>query len=57
MTEPDAFWPTHFVEYLNNLMAVHRISECFEDALLRRMQRPPQNSLATSSRDFGFQVG
>jgi hypothetical protein len=50
-------WPTHFVEYLDNLMAVCGISECFEDALLRQMQWPPQNLHVTSSSSFGFQVG
>jgi hypothetical protein len=50
-------WPTHFVGYLDNLMAVCRILECFEDALLRQMQRPPQNLLAMLSRSFAFQVG
>jgi hypothetical protein len=49
--------PAWFVGYLDNLMAVCGISECFEDALLRQMQRPPQNLLANSSRSFGFQVG
>jgi hypothetical protein len=49
-------WPTHFVGYHDNLMAVCGILECFEDALLRQTQRPPQNLLATSSRSFGFQV-
>jgi hypothetical protein len=37
-------------------MAICGISECFEDALLRQMQRPPQNLLATSSRDFDFKL-
>jgi hypothetical protein len=49
-------WPTHFVGYLDNLMAICGISECFEDALLRQMQRPPQNLLATSSRNFDFKL-
>ena len=33
----DPLWPTHFVGYLNDLMAVHGILECFENALLRQM--------------------
>jgi hypothetical protein len=49
-------WPTHFVGYLDNLMALCGISEYFEDALLRQMQQPPQNLLATSSRDFDFKL-
>ena len=37
-------------------MAVHGISECFEAALLRRMQRPSLIFRATSSRNFVFKL-
>ena len=57
MPKPDAFWPTHLLDYLNNLLSVHGISKCFGNASLGRIRRLPQNWLATSSRDFDFQVG
>ena len=51
------FWPTHLLDYLSNLLSVHGISKCFGNASLGRIRRLPQNWLATSSRDFDFQVG
>ncbi len=54
--KPDAFWPTHFVEYLNNLMSVLEVWKCLGKNVFMQMQLTPQNLLATSSRSFGIQV-
>ncbi len=54
--EPDAFLPTHFVEYLNDLMSVLEVWKCLGKYAFRQMRLSPQNLLATSSRDFDFKL-
>jgi hypothetical protein len=54
--EQDAFLPTHFVGYLNDLMSDLGIWKCLGKSAFRRMRLPPQNLVATCSRDFDFKL-
>jgi hypothetical protein len=54
--EPDAFLPTHFAGYLNDLMFNLGIWKCLEKFAFRPMRLPPQNWVATCSRDFDFKL-
>ncbi len=54
--EPDAFLPTHFVEYLNNLMSVLEFWKCLGKYAFRQMRLPPQKLVATCSHDFDFKL-
>ena len=52
----DAFLPTHFVGYLNDLMSDLGIWKCLGKSAFRSMRLPPQNLVATCSRDFDFKL-
>jgi hypothetical protein len=52
----DAILATHYVGYLNNLMSNLGIWKCLGKSAFRQMRLCPQNSVATSSRDFDFKL-
>jgi hypothetical protein len=54
--EPNAFLPTHFVGYLDNLMSVVEVWKCLGKYAFRQMRLSPQNLVKTCSRDFDFNL-
>jgi hypothetical protein len=50
--DPDAFLPTHFVGYLNDLMSDLGLWKCIGKSAFRQMQLFPQNLVATCSCNF-----
>jgi hypothetical protein len=54
--EPDAFLPTHFVGFLNNLMSDLGVWKCLKTSAFRQMWLFPQNFVTTFSHDFNFKL-
>ena len=52
----DAFWPTHFVGYLNDLMSDLGIWKCLGKSAFRQMRLFPQNLVAMCFSDLDFKL-